>query len=893
MNGLDIDAPPSHLRELDGTDVPLDEHLADVAKRILEFVPEGATTADGSAVADVGQRIAWIHDIGKLTTWFQEHLHADDDNSDIDGPSHHAPLGALVAYYTLDTAGFEDDVPLVGFLAVARHHGQLPDTADYVRKATVERDEGPLRRLFREDIFEQVANIDTNESTVADTLIDRSTDGEGSWKGFCEWLHEIHQQDRFTPIGKHVLGGRKLSFKEPEQLSEEFYDGVLQIWSALVLADKTSARHLTSEVDLPSEKVYGSPTPRRTAIDAKVRSLQRDAERSGVDDRTRSLNEKRERARQEVRSRAETFAESGDSVATLTLPTGFGKTLTGLDAGLTVLDRKPGTGRLVYALPFTSIIDQVAAESESLFDVDCADSGLLTVDHHLSETRVPLPDSPEEVPDDSRADAESILGESWRSGMVVTTFVQLFESLAGPGNVQSMKLPSLYDSVVVLDEPQALPHRWWALVERLARLLVEEYDVTVIAMTATQPKLFTGSENDETAELVPDPGRYYEGLDRVRFELHPSVEAALDSEPDPIDYDGAGERLAAVANEGASVLSICNTIDSARELTQSVEQHANPLVINDVYDHVLANEGGKPDDMSPETTVERAVTGWSGDRPLLVHLTTRHRPVDRQHLIDVAIELTERDLPVVFVSTQLVEAGVDVSFDRVFRDFAPLDSIVQAAGRCNRSFNRDTGLVTTWVLEPPEGRERTPSTAVYDHGGDSLTKISALSLVEVYDGEPIDEYTVTRTAVESYFAKLDKRGVGDPEYLEYIERADAETLGRLSLIDEQPAVEVIVTRTDAEAEHVEELRDAYREYDWETVEAKTELLKPLQVSVPMYGRDDEELFAHCGRVYGEDGRPHDEDGRLYIDARQARFDDYFDTTEGVVTPDDSVEARLL
>lgn len=866
--------------------MPLDEHLADVSNRIKAFVPKRATTADDSAVVDVGRRIGWIHDIGKLTTWFQEHLHADGADIDIGGPSHHAPLGALVAYYVLDAAGFENDDPLVGFLAVAKHHGQLPDTADYVRKAAAGRDKGPLRRLFRKDTFQQVTNIDANESAVADALINRATDGEGSWEGFDEWVHEIHEQDQFMPIGKHVLGGRKLSFEEPEKLHEEFYDGVLQTWSALVLADKTSARHLTSEVNLPSDEVYGVPTPRRTAIGAKVRALQREAKRSGVDDRTRSLNVKREQARREVRSRAEVFAESGDSFATLTLPTGLGKTLTGLDAGLTVLDRKPGDGRLVYALPFTSIIDQVAAESESVFDVDRVDSGMLTVDHHLSETRVPLPGSPEEVPDDTRADAESILGESWRSGMVVTTFVQLFESLAGPGNVQSMKLPSLYNSVVVLDEPQALPHRWWALVERLARLLVEEYDATVIAMTATQPKLFTGSEDGETPDLVPDPGRYYEELDRVRFELHPSVEAALDGEPVPLDYDHAGERLAKVASEGTSVLSICNTIDSARELTQSVERHGDPLVVNDVYDRVLANEDEKHADASPETTVKRTLGGWDGDRPLLVHLTTRHRPVDRKHLIDVAIELTERDLPVVFVSTQLIEAGVDVSFDRVFRDFAPLDSIVQAAGRCNRSFDQEMGLVTTWILEPPEGRERTPSTAVYDYGGDSLTKISALALNEVYDGKPMDEYTVTRTAVESYFGKLDERGVGNPEYLKHIKEADAETLGRLSLIDEPPAAEVIVTRTHAEAEFVEELRNAYRKYDWKVVEAKTDLLKPLQVSVPMYASHDEELFAHCSPI-------DERDDRLHIDARQARFDDYFDATEGVVRPDDSVEARLL
>ncbi|GAB6878619.1 CRISPR-associated helicase/endonuclease Cas3 [Halorubrum gandharaense] len=888
MSGLNIDAPPSHIREDDAAPVPLDVHLADVAERVGAVASDDATTADGSSVVELGRRIAWIHDIGKLTTWFQEHLHAPDGSPPVEGPSHHAPLGALVAYYALEAAGFDGDDPLVGFLAVARHHGRLPDTAEYVRRATAERDVGPLHRLFREETFKQIDDIDLEEAGVADALIDRATDGAGSWDGFREWTEDARERGQILAVAEHVLEGRALSFESPESLESEFYDGALQVWSSLVFADKTSARHLTQPVDL-SPVSYEATTPRRTAIDAKVRSLQRDAEREGVDERTQELNRDREKARREARSQAESFAASGGSVATLTLPTGLGKTLTGLDAGLTVLDRKSGNGRIVYALPFTSIIDQVADESEDVFAVDHAESDVLTVDHHLSETSVPLPDEindPEEVSDDALADAESVLGESWRSGMVVTTFVQLFESLAGPGNVQSMKLPSLYDSVVVLDEPQALPHRWWALVERLARLLVEEYDATVIAMTATQPKLFTDLDDGDPPDLVPDPERYYEDLDRVRFALHPSVEAALDGEPEPVGYDAAGAQIVDAATSGSSVLSICNTIDSARELTESVVQQSDPIVVNDVYDGILPDEEGVSADVSPETTVERAVGRRVGDQPLLVHLTTRHRPVDRRHLIDVAVELTKRDLPITFVSTQLVEAGVDVSFDRVYRDFAPLDSIVQAAGRCNRSFDRDSGLVTTWVLEPPEGHERTPSTSVYDYGGDSLTKIAALALADVYEGAPMDEHTVTRTAVNSYFEILDERGVGDPEYVDHVEQANAETLGRLSLIDERPAAEVIVTRTEAEAARVRELRMAYREHDWETVEEKLGSLKPLQVSVPMYDDDEEETFSHCQPI-------HDRDDRLHIDARRERFAGYFDETDGVVTPDDTVEARLL
>ncbi|WP_245625946.1 CRISPR-associated endonuclease Cas3'' [Haloparvum sedimenti] len=889
MTELDIDSPPSHLRTADGEAVPLDVHLADVAERVEAVTSDAATTAGGSRVDEIGRRVAWIHDIGKLTTWFQEHLHAAEGAPPVDGPSHHAPLGALVAYYALDVAGFGDDDPLVGFLAVAKHHGRLPDTAGYVRRAAADFDAGPLRRLFRVEAFEQIGNIDENQQEVADALIHRATGGAGSWVEFCEWAERARDRGQILDIAEHVLGGPGLALEAPDLLEAGFYDGCLQVWSSLVLADKTSARHLTQTVDLPLA-AYEGTTPRRTAIDAKIRSLHRDADREGIDDRTRTLNEKRERARRAARSRARTFAESDRAVATLTLPTGLGKTLTGLDAGLTVLDHKPGNGRLVYGLPFTSIIDQVADVSEEVFDSDRVESDVLTVDHHLSETSVPLPDAvteSEETPDDSLADAESVLGESWRSGMVVTTFVQLFESLAGPANVESMKLPSLYDSVIVLDEPQALPHRWWELVSRLIQLLIEEYDATVIAMTATQPKLLD-DEGDEPVELVPDTESYYEGLDRVRFDLHRSVEAALDGDPEPVGYDDAATRIADAATEGSSVLSICNTIDSARELAESVVEYADPIVVNEEYDQLLsgADRDEESGETTPAETIARALDGRSDDRPLFVHLTTRHRPVDRQHLIDVAVRLTERDLPVIFVSTQLVEAGVDISFDRVFRDFAPLDGLVQAAGRCNRSFDRDTGLVTVWALEPPADRERTPSAAVYDYGGNSLTKLTARALADVYEGRPMAEYAVTRTAVESYFEKLDERGVGNPEYVEYVEKANAETLGRLSLIDQRPAAEVVVTRTPAETAHVEELKRAYREYDWETVERKQRLLKPQQVSVPMYDNEAEETFAHCDPI-------HERDGRLHVETHTGRFDEYFDAVEGVVTPDDTVEARLL
>lgn len=232
--------------------------------------------------------------------------------------------------------------------------------------------------------------------------------------------------------------------------------------------------------------------------------------------------------------------------------------------------------------------------------------------------------------------------------MVVTTFVQVFESLAGPTNARSMKLPSLYGSVVVLDEPQALPLEWWPLVDRLVELLTEEYGASVIAMTATQPELLSAGDR-EPFSLVADPDPYYDELDRLDFVLHPSAIAMLpgqdseesdtiddDAESAALSYDRAGDLVATRADDGDSVLAICNTIDSARELAESIADRTIPVDVNEVYDELLNDADESTESIPPKRTSADAARRRRSGQPLLVHLTTRHRPCDRRHLIDVA-----------------------------------------------------------------------------------------------------------------------------------------------------------------------------------------------------------------------------------------------------------------
>jgi CRISPR-associated endonuclease/helicase Cas3/CRISPR-associated endonuclease Cas3-HD len=470
-----------------------------------------------------------------------------------------------------------------------------------------------------------------------------------------------------------------------------------------------------------------------------------------------------------------------------------------------------------------------------------------------------------------------MLAESWRAGLTVTTFVQLFESLAGPANRQSMKLPALRDSVIVLDEPQSLPLDWWKLVSRLVAMLVEQYDATVIAMTATQPELF-----DDATKLVDDPDTYFEAVERVTYELDTSTERYIDEQSGPKSYDDAADALCESLNSDESALAVCNTIDSARELTERVSD-ATEVDVSEAYADELAAVGDV-DSVDPAVVVGRVVE--SGENALL-HLSTRLRPADRLTLIETAKQLTDRDYPLCVVSTQLVEAGVDISFDRVYRDLAPIDSIVQAAGRCNRSFERSRGRVTVWWLDTPGEQSKTPAEAVYNRGT-SLLPVAAdtLDSARGEDGT-LSETAVAREAIENYYERLhDEKDVGKQTFADYVDESRADELARLSLIDQRRAADVFVCRTDAERELAEGLREAYLSYDFETLGRLLDETKPLRVSIPYYREDSETAEAI------RDLPPLIEDEGLYrLNVR--RYTSHFDRRTGFVVPDGGIDHQFI
>ncbi|WP_128478290.1 CRISPR-associated endonuclease Cas3'' [Halorussus pelagicus] len=879
----------------------LETHLCEVGERARKLVLDGATTSEGDDLGELAELLGRLHDIGKLTTFFQEHVRGGSPEE----ATHHARLGAFVAYYALDECGYSQQTRIAGTVAVWKHHGALPDVETGLKdELSDDTETGPYG-----EVCKQAGNIQRHRPDLADRLLadaigDGATDDAPSWSEFLRSVPDVRKAIRDAPTLSNSWGAPS------DVITEDTYTDTVQLSSALVLADKSCAGKITDERLKPET--------------AELNDLKSHLDDLGGDpknDEEETLNRLRDAAQDEVAENVQRFLDGEESVATVTLPTGYGKTLVGLRAALEMQAERDTDGRVVYALPFTSIIDQTAETLWEVFDADPTGRGL-TIHHHLAET-VTVGDESEEDDSETARDAddptdeyardEYLVGESWRSGTTLTTFVQLFESLAGPGNAQSMKLPALYGSVVVVDEPQALPLRWWPLVERLVEVLTEVYDARVVLMTATQPEIV---DSNERFDLIREKDRYFDGPgpDRVRYEFDST--ATADDEAAVLGYDEAASRLVAAASEDAdSALAVCNTIDSAQDLSKAVAERvdAESLTdVNDCYANALGDSFAGPESTGELVARIDRETGTESSDLALLHLSTRLRPCDRRALLQIAEELTALDVPLVVVSTQLIEAGVDISFDRVYRDFAPLDSIVQAAGRCNRSFEREEGLgnVSVWQLDAPDDCEMLPSKAVYARpqkpGEKNLlapTRDALDETVEDFADEvTASEATVADEAVETYHCLVGHDVTPDGiDMVDDFENAQAKSLRQKSLIDQHLAFEVYVCRTETESERVEELRDAREERAFERVKRLRKDLAELRVSVPVYRPDSEAarklknaepLFDYSE---GSDRTGWDHDTERVLDPERdvGRFEQYFDVREGVHLPESGVEARFF
>ena len=325
---------------------------------------------------------------------------------------------------------------------------------------------------------------------------------------------------------------------------------------------------------------------------------------------------------------------------TLTVPTGGGKTLSSLGFALDHA-KAHGHRRIIYAIPFTSIIDQTAAIFKAVLGED------YVLEHHSAIDDETL--KPRKADQTSR-DKLKLAMEDWAAPIVVTTNVQFFESLFAARTSRSRKLHNIAGSVIILDEAQTIPRHLLMPCLRALDELVRNYGCTIVLCTATQPAV--------------DENRLKGGLRLAGRELS----------PDPIALS-LKLRRAEIVRVGEM---------SNADVTGALRDHPQALVIVNSRKHAL------------ELYQEARAVGLEG----LVHLTTRMYPAHRRTVLDEVRARLKTSQPCRVIATSLIEAGVDVDFPRVWRAEAGLDQIVQAAGRCNREGRRPLAESIVTVFTP-------------------------------------------------------------------------------------------------------------------------------------------------------------------------------------------------
>ncbi|HAL40697.1 MAG TPA: CRISPR-associated endonuclease Cas3'' [Polaromonas sp.] len=643
------------------------------------------------------QRWAYLaglwHDLGKYRPGFQRYLQqSNDPNAHIEGrvggrEKTHSAAGALWALRTLEekrgTTG-ELAARVLAYL-IAGHHAGLDDW-----------DGGLKERLTQAD-----CQTELQEALAAQPPARILDSGE------------------FVPDLRQIPGG----------------PAGFALWVRLLFSCLVDADFLDTEAHFDAGKPArreGFPTldQMRAVLDAHLTAKATSATPSTV-------NTLRADILRQCRDKAALSA----GFFSLTVPTGGGKTLSSLAFALNHAQTH-SKRRVIYAIPYTSIIEQTAEVFRDVFKT-LGDEVL--IEHH----------SQADAADKDETARSRLACENWDAPLVVTTNVQLFESLFAAKTSRCRKLHNIVNSIIVLDEAQQLPPEFLQPILDALNLLVKHYGVTVVLCTATQPALnttdyFDASSNlrglEDVREIIDNPDVLFDALKRVDVAL-------------PQDWNTPTPWVDTAAQLAAEdcVLAIVSTRKAARELQR----------------------------LLPSDTLHLSALMCGAHRKTVIdHIKARLNAKRDGHDLQ----------PLRVVSTQLVEAGVDIDFPVVYRALAGLDSIAQAAGRCNREGRLD-GKGRVVVFVPPE-----PPPIGHLRKG-------AQACISTLHGQHADP--LARTLFASYFRQfystvdLDSKGIVaklkvEPKTLGVQFRSAAEAF---RLIDDQDSATVVVRY----AEHRDEI----------------------------------------------------------------------------------------
>lgn len=564
----------------------LGEHLEGVGELARQF--GRAFHAEG-----ICHESALLHDAGKASRKFQKRIEG------LGGRVDHSTAGAIIARERFGVAG------ALMAPVIAGHHGGLPNWSD--------------------------------ESGLRTSLMSRFSKAyiSSSVEGYERFFDVVHPDPSEVEDALQLLGS---SCKLLNEYLFSLFTFTRLVYSSLVDADWLDTERFMCPGDFQIRS-YNHATLEEMSrrLDQHLSNL---ANGSGGNPEVHA-------ARQAVQENCRRAARQPNGIFTLEVPTGGGKTLASLRFALDHA-MKNGHDRIIYAIPFTSIVEQNAAVFKNVLGDD------QVLEHHSNFDFGNL--------DDEDSLRRRLLVQNWDAPLVVTTNVQLFESLFSNKPSRSRKVHNVANSVIILDEAQTLPDRLLKPTLAMLESLCKIANVSVVFCTATQPALDQQWPfGSEVHPIIADPESLRAKLDR---------RTVIDT-----------ERI----NQGAwstehgtpySLDDLCKELRAERQVLCIVSSRRAARLI---YDKL------------------RDGTSIDG----VFHLSALMVPAHRSLVLEQVCKRLAQGLPCRVISTQLIEAGVDVDFPVVFREMAGIDSVLQAAGRCNREGRlRHPGLVH--VFECPE-----------------------------------------------------------------------------------------------------------------------------------------------------------------------------------------------
>jgi hypothetical protein len=620
----------AHIRKTDGVVQSAQDHLMGTAAI--------AKCLTGKLSLELaGELLGLMHDFGKYSQKFQKYIEsATGINPDIDMEDalpggkkiDHSTAGAQWVYRELRKFGAAQGIgelfgQMLG-LCIASHHGEgLIDCLDGEGNAVWK------KRFEKDDELTHLAECEQN------------TD-----KAVQQKAHELAGENLIRSLLKAVkpiLSGSRINEK-----IKEFYLGCLTrfLFSCLIDADRINSSDFEREAQKEVRRLTEKPDwqPAIDKLEAKL---------AGFENRY-PIDEIRRRISDDCLKRA---ADS-QGIYTLTVPTGGGKTLASLRYALHHA-QKHNLDRIIYIIPYTSIIDQNAQAVREILGEDWV------LEHHSN------------LEPEKQSWQDKLLSENWDKPIVFTTMVQFLEAWFGGGTRGARYIHPMTNAVLIFDEIQTLPVKCVHLFCNVLNWLAAFGISTVVLCTATQPLLgelglqnfpegkresisarglLRLSENAEIMGKHQDLDKLFADLSRVKIRFNEKAGGWNVAE--------AGEFLLEQFQTTPSCLFIANTKKWAQELYQYC----------------------KAQNVPPEA---------------LFHLSTNQCAAHRKAIFDTIKARLKNKQPVICISTQLIEAGVDISMACVIRALGGLDSIAQAAGRCNRQGEKK-GKGQVWVLNLQE-----------------------------------------------------------------------------------------------------------------------------------------------------------------------------------------------